>query len=195
MLAVAAPANAGVPSVTISESATAGAAPLTVTLEAHGDAASYRWELGNGETAEGPTASATYGPGLWTVTVTATAADGETAQASVTVRSVVVTLLAAAESTYEKPAIFRGSVVPALAAETVVLSVGGRDVATTVAGADGTFRLRLRRVGTPGPYAARATVAAPAPVALSVHPVLRAAFVGTRAVGGRLALAARVRPA
>ena len=52
--------------VTISQSATAGAAPLTVTFEAHGDAASYRWQLGNGETAEGPTASATYGPGLWT---------------------------------------------------------------------------------------------------------------------------------
>src|SRR3954451_3069284 len=100
MLAVAAPANAGVPSVTISESATAGAAPLTVTLEAHGDAASYRWELGNGETAEGPTVSATYGPGLWTVTVTATAADGETAQASVTVRSVAVALLPPATSRY-----------------------------------------------------------------------------------------------
>src|SRR3954462_4749000 len=86
-------ANAGGPSVTISESATAGAAPLTVTLEAHGDAASYRWELGNGETAEGPTVSATYGPGLWTVRVPAPAADGETAQASVTVRSVAVALL------------------------------------------------------------------------------------------------------
>ena len=74
MLAVVAPANAAPPSVTISASATAGAAPLTVTFEARGDAASYGWQLGNGQTAEGPTASATYGPGLWTVTVTATAA-------------------------------------------------------------------------------------------------------------------------
>jgi PKD repeat protein len=195
MLAGAAPAKAGSPRVTISASARAGAAPLAVTFEAQGDAASYHWQLGNGETAEGPTASATYGPGLWTVTVTATVADGETAQASVTVRSVAVTLLPAAESRYEKPAIFRGSVVPALAAEPVVLSVGGHDVATTLADADGTFRLRLRRVRTPGPYEARTPVAASAPVALSVHPVLRAAFVGTRAVGGRLALAARVRPA
>jgi PKD repeat protein len=195
MLAGAAPAKAGPPSVTISASASAGAAPLTVTFEAQGDAVSYHWQLGNGETAEGPTASATYGPGLWTVTVTATAADGETAQASVTVRSVAITLLPAAESRYGKAAIFRGRVVPALAAEPVALYVGGRDVATTLAEADGTFRLRLRRVRKPGPYQAQTPVAASAPVALSVHPVLRAAFVGKGAVGGRLALTARVRPA
>ena len=195
MLAGAAPAKAAPPRVTISASATAGAAPLRVTFEAQGDAASYHWQLGNGETAEGPTASATYGPGLWTVTVTATAADGETAQARVAVRSVAITLLPAADSRYGKAAIFRGRVVPALAAEPVALYVGGRDVTTTLAEFDGTFRLRLRRVRTPGPYEARTPVAASAPVALRVHPGLRAAFVGTRAVGGRLALAARVRPA
>jgi hypothetical protein len=50
-----------------------------VTFEAHGDAASCRWQLGNGGTAQGPTASATYCTGLWTLTVTATAADGATA--------------------------------------------------------------------------------------------------------------------
>jgi hypothetical protein len=194
-LAGAAPANAGSPSVTISASATAGAAPLTVTFGAHGDAASYRWQLGNGETAAGPTASATYGPGLWTVTVTATAVDGATAQASVLVRSVAVTLLPAAESRYGRPAVFRGRVVPALAAEPVALYVGGREVAASLAEADGTFRLRLLRVRTPGPYEARTPVAASAPVALRVHPVLRGAFVGARAVGGRLALAARFWPA
>jgi PKD repeat protein len=194
-LAVAAPANAGSPSVTISASATAGAAPLAVTFEAHGDAASYHWELGNGETAEGSTAGATYGPGLWTATVTATAADGSTAQASVTVRSVAVTLVPTAESRYGKAASFRGSVVPALAGEPVALYLGGRQVAAALAGDDGTFRLRLPRVRTPGPYEARTALAASAPVALGVHPLLRTAFIGTRAVGGRLALAARVVPA
>jgi hypothetical protein len=73
--------------------------------------------------------------------------------------------------------------------------VGGREVAATLAEADGTFRLRLPRVRTPGPYEARTPVATSAPVALRVHPVLRAAFVGARAVGGRLAIAARVSPA
>jgi PKD repeat protein len=195
MLAGAAPANAGPPSVTISASASAGPAPLTVTFEAHGDAASYLWQLGNGETAEGPTASATYDPGLWTVTVTATAADGATAQASVTVRSVAVTLHPPAESRYGSPAAFVGKVVPALAGEPVALYVGGREVAASLADADGTFRLRLPRARTPGPYDARTPVAASAPVALRLHPVLRASFIGAQAVGGRLALAARVVPA
>src|SRR2546421_6108905 len=115
MLAVVAPANAGAPSVTISASATAGAAPLTVTFEAHGDAASYHWQLGNGETAEGPTASATYGPGLWTVTVTATAADGATTQASVMVRSVAVKPAPPPHSPFGRALGFRGPVLPALA--------------------------------------------------------------------------------
>ena len=194
VLAGAAPANAARPSVTISASATAGEAPLTVTFEARGDAASYHWQLGNGETAEGPTASATYGPGLWTVTVTATAADGTTSQASVTVRSVAVTLLPAAESRYGRAAVFRGRVVPALAGEPVALYRGGREVAASRANADGTFRLRLPHVRTPGPYEARTPVAASAPVTLRVHPVLRARFVGARAVGGRLGLALRVLP-
>lgn len=191
----AAPANAAPPKVTISASTTAGAAPLTVTFEAQGDAASYRWQLGNGETAEGPIVSATYGPGLWTVTVTATAADGTTSQASVTVRSVAVTLLPAAASRYLRAAVFRGRVVPALSREPVALYRGRREVATSRAKADGTFRLRLPRVRTPGPYEARTPVAASAPVTLRVHPVLRARFVGARAVGGRLALAVRVLPA
>ncbi|HSS81984.1 MAG TPA: D-glucuronyl C5-epimerase family protein [Gaiellaceae bacterium] len=195
MLAGAAPANAGPPGVTISASATSGAAPLTVTFQASGDAASYHWDLGNGQTADGPTAGATYGPGLWTVTVTATAGDGTTAQASVTVRSVAVTLLPAAEARYGKPAAFRGRVEPALAGEPVSLYVGGLEVATALAEADGTFRLRLPHARTPGPYEARTPVAASAPVALGLHPVLRARFVGARAVGGRLALTVRALPA
>jgi PKD repeat protein len=195
VLAGAAPANAGTPSVTISASTTAGQAPLTVTFEAHGDAVAYHWQLGNGETAEGPTVSATYGPGLWTATVTATAADGTTSQASVTVRSVAVTLLPPAESRYRRAAVFRGRVEPALAGESVALYLGGRELAASRAKADGTFRLRLPRVRTPGPYEARTPVAASAPVTLRVHPVLRARFVGARAVGGRLALAVRVLPA
>src|SRR5690242_18813241 len=92
MLALAAPVNAATPSITISASATAGPAPLTVAFQASGDAATYHWDLGNGETADGPTANATYSAGLWTATVTATATDGSTAQASVTVRSEGVTL-------------------------------------------------------------------------------------------------------
>src|SRR3954462_14119150 len=114
MLVGAAPANAAPPNVTISASATAGAAPLTVTFEASGDAATYHWQLGNGETADGPTAGATYVAGLWTATVTATAADGGAAQAGVGGRGGAVTLLPAPGSRYGRAATFQGKVVPAL---------------------------------------------------------------------------------
>lgn len=193
LFAGAAPANAAPPSVSIVASATVGAAPLTVTFEARGDAASYRWQLGNGETAEGPTATATYGPGLWTAVVIGIAADGATAQASVVVRSVAVTLRPVGEGRYGKPALFRGSVVPSLAGEPVALYTGEREVALARAAPDGTFRLRVPRVRAPGQFQARTPVAASAPVALKVHPVLETSFVGTRVVGGRLVV--RIHPA
>ena len=126
--------------------------------------------------------------------MTATAADGSTAQASVTVRSVAVTLLPA-PSRYGRPAVFQGRVVPALDGEPVALYLGEREVAPSLADADGSFRLRLPHARTPGPYQARTPVAASPPVVLGLHPLLRATFTGARAVGGRLALAARVVPA
>jgi D-glucuronyl C5-epimerase C-terminus/PKD domain len=195
LFAGAAPANAEPPTVTISASATVGAAPLAVSFEAHGDAASYRWELGNGEIAEGPTASATYGPGFWTTEVTATAADGSAAQASIVVRSVAISLLPLPKSRYGKPVFLHGTVVPPVAREPVMLYSRGSKVAAARAASDGTFRLRLPRVRTPGPYQVRTSIASSAPLALRVHPVLETSFVGARAVGGRLVLVARVRPA
>lgn len=197
MLAGVRPTSAAPPGVTITASATAGSAPLTVTFQAQGAASSYHWDLGNGDTADGPTVSATYPSGLWTVTVTATAAGGETAQASVTVRSVAITLRPPARSRYGKSTTFRGRVAPALAGEPIALYVGGHALANTVAGPDGTFHLLLSRIRTPGPYEARTPVAASAPVALVVRPALQVAFAGARAVavGERLALAARVLPA
>jgi D-glucuronyl C5-epimerase C-terminus/PKD domain len=194
LFAWAAPANGAPPSVIITASATAGAAPFAVTFEAHGDAASYRWQLGNGETAEGPTATATYSAGLWTAEVTAIAADGATAQATIVVRSVAIVLLPMPNSRYGRPALFRGSVVPALAGEPVVLFAAGRKVGTARAASDGSFRLRVPRVRTPGPYEARTPVASSRAIALRVHPLLQTSFVGPRAMGGRLALVARVRP-
>ena len=195
LLAGGAPANAEPPTVSISASATAGAAPLAVAFEAQGDAASYRWLLGNGETAEGPTASATYGPGLWTVEVTATGVDGATSQATMVVRSVAISLLPAAKSRYREPALVRGSIVPPRAREQVLLYARGRKVAAARAASDGRFQLRLARVLTPGPYVVRTPIASSAPLALRVSPAVQASFVGGRAVGAHLRLVARVRPA
>ncbi len=193
LLAGAGRANAVLPSVTISATATEGAAPLVVTFKAHGDAASYHWELGNGETAEGPIASATYGPGSWTASVIATASDGTSTQASVDVRSVAITLRRAQGSRYGEPALFRGSVVPALTGEPIGLYARGSGVIATRAAPDGTFQLRVRHLRTPGPYEARSPLASSTPVFVKVYPVLQVSFVGARGVGARLV--ARVRPA
>jgi hypothetical protein len=193
LLAGAGSANAAPPSVTISATATEGAAPFVVAFTAHGDAVSYHWQLGNGKTAVGPIATATYGPGSWTASVIATAADGTTAEASIDVRSVAIRLRRAQGGRYGEPALFRGSVVPALAGEPIVLYARERPVAATRAASDGTFQLRVRRLLTPGPYEAWTPVASSTLVFLKVHPVLQTSFVGTRNVGARLV--ARVRPA
>lgn len=192
LLAGAGRANAALPIVTISATATEGQAPLVVTFKAHGDAASYHWELGNGETAEGPIASATYGPGSWTTSLIATASDGTSTQASIDVRSVMIRLRRMQGSRYGEPALFRGSVVPALTGEPIGLYVQGREVVATRAAPDGTFQLRVRHLRTPGPYDARSPLALSTPVFLKVHPVLQVSFVSTRAVGARVV--ARVRP-
>ena len=58
----AAPAHAK-PIVSVQASATLGAAPLTVTLTASGDAATYHWDLGDGSAADGPVVQHQFGPG------------------------------------------------------------------------------------------------------------------------------------
>jgi hypothetical protein len=125
--------------------------------------------------------------------VTATAADGTTAQASLDVRSVTITLRRAHGSHYWEPALFRGSVVPALAGESIVLYARGRAVAAARAAPDGSFELPVRRLRTPGPYEARTRLASSTGVFLRVHSVLQTSFVGTRTVGARLVT--RLRPA
>jgi D-glucuronyl C5-epimerase-like protein len=179
-------AHAALPSVTISATAIQGEAPLVVTFTAHGDAASYHWELGNGKTAEGPVASATYGPGWWTASVIATAADGTTAQASIDLRSVTIRLRRAQGSRYGEPALFRGSVVPALPGESIGLYAQGGWIAGARAEPDGTFQTRVPRLRTPGPYEARTRLAASMPVFLKVHPVLQMSLVGVSGIGARL---------
>src|SRR5256885_886019 len=94
-------AHAAAPLLTVTASATAGQAPLTVTLSASGDAASYSWDLGDGSSAAGSTVEHTYPTGLWTATATATAPDGATSQAQVQVRAESVSLAAPTLVTYQ----------------------------------------------------------------------------------------------
>src|SRR6476659_2316504 len=110
-LALPGQALAAPPSVTAQAAPTRGAAPLAVTLTATGDATAYHWDLGDGASADGAVVDHTYAAGAWTATVTATGADGETAQATVRVTATAVTLRAPKVVSYGKPALFRGRVV------------------------------------------------------------------------------------
>lgn len=140
----AAPAHA-TPIVNVQASATLGAAPLTVSLTASGDAATYHWDLGDGSVAEGPVVQHQYGPGRFTATVTATDASGQTAQASVVITSAQLSLVGPKVGTYGRRSAFRGQMVPALKGAPITLYSGESPMRTTKLDKKGRFAVRLRQ--------------------------------------------------
>ena len=77
------------PTATIGSSGSGGVVPYAVSLDGSGSSdpdgsvSSYAWDLGNGRTATGPTASANYtSPGTYTVTLTVTDNRGATGTAT-----------------------------------------------------------------------------------------------------------------
>jgi N-acetylmuramoyl-L-alanine amidase len=188
------PAQAGAPAVAVALSAGVGQAPFAVTLTAAGDAASYRWDLGDGTFAEGPSVQHVYAAGLWTATVTATGPDGASAQAQAVVRAESLTLAGPARATYHRTIAYRGALVPAQAEIPVTLAAGGRVLARGLTGSDGSFRLRATATA-PGRVVAAADRAVSQPVPLAVAPLLTVALRGRPAVYGELHALVRVRPA
>ena len=193
-LAVAPHALAAPPAVTVAATPASGQAPLTVTLASSGDTATYHWDLGDGAAADGASVQHAYAAGLWTATVTATAPDGETAQAHVVVHSESVTLAAASPATYGRVTLFTGSLRPAAAGVRVFLDSGGHTFAHGTTGAGGGFRIRAR-AGAPGAVVAHADQAASPPFMLAVRPAVTVAFAGRETLDGRLSVVARIRPA
>jgi N-acetylmuramoyl-L-alanine amidase len=188
----AAPANA-TPTVTVTATPTLGAAPLDVTLTAAGDAVAYRWELGDRTQAEGPVVQHRYGAGRFTATVTATAADGATAQASVTITSVKLTLTGPRVATYGKPVTLRGRVVPALPGSPIGLYSGATAVKSAKVGRKGGFRFRLRQTAASS-YSARLETVSTNALAVAIRPRLDVSLPPTRMLGRRLLLHAKLRP-
>ena len=188
-------AHAAPPVVSVQATPVSGPAPLTVTLTASGDPATYVWDLGDGTTATGAVVQHVYPAGRFTARVTATAVNGETAQAQVTVTSVGMTLRAPRVGSYGQRARFRGRLVPGIKGARVVLYRGTQRVGTAKTRRDGRFSVR-GRVGAPGAqYTAQYAGAVSNAVALPVRPGLDTRFAGSGQVGGRLVLIARERPA
>jgi hypothetical protein len=194
--ALAPSAAAAPPTVAVSAAPATGSAPLRVTLTATGDAASYSWDLGDGATAAGPVVSHVYGRGVWTATVTATAASGETAQAQVVVTASgpVLTLTAAKRAGYASAVTLRGSLTPARAGARVQIYRGRTHVTTAVTGAAGRWSTRIR-LRSPGPYRATYGGTTSPERAITVQPRLVTAVPAAVAVGSQTSVTARLVPA
>jgi len=194
-LAFAPAAHAAPPAVSIQASATKGAAPLSVTLTAGGDPATYRWDLGDGTTADGPVVHHVYAAGRFVARVTAATLAGETSQASVTLTSIGLTLAAPHTGRYQQLLQFHGRLVPVMTGVRVALYRGERRIATARTHRGGRFSLR-GRVGTPDQrFTVRYAGAVSNAVALAVRPGLDTAFLGSGRLGARLLLRVRERPA
>jgi PKD repeat protein len=194
-LALAPAAHAAPPAVTAQASPSSGAAPLQVTLTATGDAATYHWELGDGSTADGPVVQHTYAAGRFTARVTASNAQGETSQATITVTAAGITLVGPGRGRYQQLARFHGRLVPAVKGARLALYRNERRIASVRAERGGTFVVR-GRVGTPDArYTVRYAGIVSNQVALAVRPGLDTSFSGSGRLGTPLALLARERPA
>jgi PKD repeat protein len=187
-----APANAA-PTVTVQATPTFGQAPLDVTLTATGDAVAYHWDLGDRTQTDGPLVQHRYGAGRFTATVTATAADGSTARASVTITSVKLTLTGPKIGTYGRRATLRGRIVPALPGAPITLYSGETAVRTGKANRRGRFRFRLRQT-VPSSYSVRFETVASNAVAVALRPGLDVALPRTRMLGQALVLQAKLKP-
>jgi N-acetylmuramoyl-L-alanine amidase len=188
-------AHAAPPAVTAQASPATGAAPLTVTLTASGDVATYHWDLGDGTTADGPVVQHVYPAGKFVAHVTATSPVGETSQASVTITSYGLSLSAPHTAGYHQRALFHGRLVPGVKGARILLYRGITRVGSAKTEHGGRFSVR-GRVGTPdAQYTARYGPAVSGPATVGVRPALTAAFSGSGQVGRPLLLVARERPA
>jgi lipoprotein-anchoring transpeptidase ErfK/SrfK len=194
-LLILVPAAAGAtPLVSIQTTPAAGAAPLHVTFAATGEAATYRWDFGDGSAAEGRTLEHTYAAGRWTATLTAQSAGGETATQTTTVTAYGLTLAGPNPARYDRRTAFRGAVVPAERGLSVAL-VGPRgQIAAARTGAGGRYTVRTR-VKLPGEYVATSERAKSASLALRVVPKLVTELAGSGVRSGRYFFTARLVPA
>ncbi len=187
-----APAHAA-PTITVSANPTLGAAPLDVTLTAAGDGLSYHWNLGDGSQADGAVVQHRYEAGKYTATVTATGPDGTTAQASVRITAVRMTLTGPKVATYGRRATFTGRLFPALRGAPVSLFAGETAVRSGKADRRGRFHFRVR-LRAPGAFSARFYSVASNQVEVPLRPRLDVALPDSRTVGQPLVLRASLQP-
>ena len=194
-LLILVPAAAGAtPVVSIQATPTTGSAPLHVTFSATGDAAAYRWDFGDGTSAEGRIAEHTYAAGRWTATLTAQSTTGETATQTASVTAYGLTLTGPNPARYGRRVAFRGAVMPAEKGLAVALVGPQGKVASAKTDTGGRYTVTAR-VKIPGEYVATSERAKSAPLALRVVPKLVTGLAGSGVRAGRYFFNARLVPA
>jgi PKD repeat protein len=187
-----APAHA-TPTITVGANPALGQAPLAVTLTAAGDALSYHWNLGDGSEADGAVVQHRYEAGRYTATVTATGADGTTAQASVTVTAVTIKLTGPRVGTYGERATFTGRLVPALRGAPVSLFAGENAIRSGKADKRGRFRFHLP-LKAPDTFTAHFDSVVSNEATVPLRPDLEVSLPDSRTVGQPLVLRATLQP-
>jgi PKD repeat protein len=187
-------ATGATPLVSIQATPAAGPAPLHVSFTATGDAATYRWDFGDGGSADGRIAEHTYSAGRWTATLTVQSATGEIATQTAPVTAYGLTLTGPSPARYNRRVAFRGAVVPAEKGLLVTLVGPHGQVATAKTDAGGRYTVRAH-VKVPGEYFATSEHAKSAPLALRVVPKLVTALAGSGVRAGRYFFSARLVPA
>jgi hypothetical protein len=196
--ALASPAISGAapPAVSVSATPAGGVGRVTVTLRAAGDAASYRWDFGDGSpVADGAVVRHVYLAGDWAATVTATSPTGETAQASVPVHVAPhsVSMAVAGAARHASRVVFRGRVAAGWSGVPVQIYRGRTFVGRAETRAGGTFAVPVR-LRVPGRYHARFGRVRSAEVGVRVVPRLTLSLPATVALGERVPLRVRVEP-
>ena len=184
-LAFAAPAKAETPAATAEP-----AAPLTVAFRATAPAQWYRWDFGDGTTAEGAEVEHVYSDaGVYSVTLTT-----EGGQIGLEAVAYRVAFEAPARATFGASGRYTGSIWPAVAGAPVVISGPSGVVARGKTRANGGFVIRARVPGR-GPFRARVHGLLSGESSVRLRPRVATRFVGSGLVGDPLRFRASVQPA
>lgn len=185
LLVLASPAGAAAPVATARSTA-----QLTVSFRAVAESSFFRWDFGDGTTAEGPVVDHVYAqPGRYRATVTTDSGD-----ASVNAVAYRVAFGAPARVRYGSRGRFTGSIWPAAKGARVEVVGPGGTIARTKTRANGGFKIAAR-VRSVGPFRVRVAGIESESATVRLRPRIDAKLVGSRIVGEPLKLTARVLPA
>jgi hypothetical protein len=194
-LLLAPAAAAAPPTLAASADVPRGLAPLAVTLTAQTDAASVRWELGDGTVAEGATVRHVYpAAGTYRAIAIAAGEGGEETRAEVSVTAYRLRFDAPVRGRYGRRGRFTGSIVPPVVGAAVEIRGPRSAVVRGRTGANGGFVLRGRLLSR-GPFRARVAGFDSQPDTTVLAPVVETRLDGSGLVGAPLRLLARLRPA